>query len=208
MDKNKQIVSLCYLVAIVVFVAIVYVMVSTSFEEYKNISDSQSAVNAEFQSYKSQYEQSKEKKAKDEIQLQSIKPVYETSENSTNENLGVFGTMFEDIIKKAQYNGLMVRSIEYDMRPSDDALYNGFSDLYNVCELKFFFVGTYAQLRTFLNEMVNDFKNLVSISRLNVTAFNGNTDYLLINMSITLYSKKPAANSNSRKAKTAAANEV
>lgn len=191
--KNKQIVPLCFIIAVVVFIVIVYTMISASFEEYSNATASQTAVNAEYESFKTQYEQSKEKKAKDEIQLQSIKPVYETSNNSQNENLGVFGTMFEDIIKKAQYNGLLIRSIEYDMRPADDMVFASYSDSYNVCELKFFFVGTYAQLRTFMNELVNDFPNLISISRLNVTSFSGNTDYILVNMSITLYSKKPSA---------------
>ncbi len=189
--KNKQIVPLCFLIAIVVFFAILYTMSSAIFEEYKNANDSQSAVKAEFENYKIKYDQSKEKKEKDEIQLQSIKPVYETTENSDNENLGVFGTMFEDIIKKAQYNGLLIRSIEYDMRPADDSIFLNYSDSYNVCELKFFFVGTYAQLKTFMNELLSNFKYLISISRLNITSFTGNTDYILINMSITLYSKKP-----------------
>lgn len=189
--KNKQIVPLCFLIAVIVFFAITYIMVSSSVEEYKNANDSQTAVKAEFENYQNKYNQSKEQKAKDEQQLQTIKPVYESTENSENENLGVFGTMFEDIIKKAQYNGLLIRSIEYDMRPADDQIFLNFSDSYNVCELKFFFVGTYAQLKTFMNELLNNFKYLISISRLNITSFTGNTDYLLINMSITLYSKKP-----------------
>ena len=189
--KNKQIVPLCFLISVIVFFAITYIMVSSSVEEYKNANDSQTAVKAEFENYQTKYNQSKEQKAKDEQQLQTIKPVYESTENSENENLGVFGTMFEDIIKKAQYNGLLIRSIEYDMRPADDQIFLNFSDSYNVCELKFFFVGTYAQLKTFMNELLNNFKYLISISRLNITSFTGNTDYLLINMSITLYSKKP-----------------
>ena len=189
--KNKQIVPLCFLIAVIVFFAITYIMVSSSVEEYKNANDSQTAVKAEFENYQTKYNQSKEQKAKDEQQLQTIKPVYESTENSENENLGVFGTMFEDIIKKAQYNGLLIRSIEYDMRPADDQIFLNFSDSYNVCELKFFFVGTYAQLKTFMNELLNNFKYLISISRLNITSFTGNTDYLLINMFITIYSKKP-----------------
>ena len=161
--KNKQIVPLCFLIAVIVFFAITYIMVSSSVEEYKNANDSQTAVKAEFENYQNKYNQSKEQKAKDEQQLQTIKPVYESTENSENENLGVFGTMFEDIIKKAQYNGLLIRSIEYDMRPADDQIFLNFSDSYNVCELKFFFVGTYAQLKTFMNELLNNFKYLTKL---------------------------------------------
>lgn len=189
--RNKQIVPLCFVIAIVIFIAILYTMISTSYEEYKNTKDSKNVVEAQFQTAKDQYEQSKAQKEKDQIQLQSIKPVYETKEDSTTENLGVFGTMFEDIIKKAQTNGLLIRSIEYDMRPADDQIYLNYTENYNVCELKFFLVGTYSQLRNFLKEMTNDFPYLVSISKLNITAFSGNTDYILISMSLNIYSKKP-----------------
>lgn len=191
--RNKQIVPLCFLIAVVIFAAILYTMISTSYEEYKNTKDSKNVVEAQFKTAKDQYEQSKVQKEKDQIQLQSIKPVYETKEDSTTENLGVFGTMFEDIIKKAQSNGLLIRSIEYDMRPADDQIYLNYTESYNVCELKFFLVGTYSQLRNFLKEMTNDFPYLVSVSKLNITAFSGNTDYILISMSLNIYSKKPNA---------------
>ena len=98
--------------------------------------------------------------------------------------------MFEEIIRKAQKNGLMIRSIEYDMRPATDPIYLENPEAYNACELKFFFVGSYAQLQTFLSDMNNNFGYLTYISKLNITAFTSNTDYLLINISITLYSKK------------------
>ena len=98
--------------------------------------------------------------------------------------------MFEEIIKRAQSNGLLIRSIEYDMKPADDPIYMEYSDTYNVCQLKFFLVGSYSQLQAFLNGINNNFEYLTSISKLNVTAFRANTDYLLINLGITLYSKK------------------
>ena len=51
----------------------------------------------------------------------------------------------------------------------------------------------------------NNFEYLVYISSLSVTAFERNTDYILANTSITLYSKKPESeikksSSNSRRA--------
>ena len=66
------------------------------------------------------------------------------------------------------------------------------ADTYNACELKFFFVGTYSQLQSFLSEINNNFEYLTFVSKLSVTAFAKNTDYLLINTSITIYSKKTA----------------
>lgn len=192
--KNNNLVPIIFVVAILLFGVIAYMMVGTAKDEYDNALASQVSSTSDLDTYKSQYETSKAEREKNELQIQSIKQVYQSTMNGANENLGVFGTMFEDIIKKAQYNGLLIRSIEYDMRPSSDPLYADFSTEYNVCELKFFLVGTYTQLRAFLNDTVNNFPFLISLSKLNVTAFEGNTDYILINISLTLYSKKPSMN--------------
>ena len=77
------------------------------------------------------------------------------------------------------------------MRPSNDILYMANSNYYNACELKFFFVGNYSQIRAFLDDMNKNFEYLTSISGLNITAFPENENYLLISTSITLYSEKP-----------------
>lgn len=192
--KNNSFVPLIFIVAVLLFGVIAYMMVGTAKEEYDNAVASKTASTHDLSTYKTQYEESKTKKEKTEMQIQSIKQVYQSTINAQNENLGVFGTMFEDIIKKAQYNGLLIRSIEYDMRPTSDPLYAEFSNEYNVCELKFFLVGTYTQLRAFLNDAVNNFPYLISLSKLNVTAFDGNTDYILIHIGLTLYSKKAGTN--------------
>ena len=126
----------------------------------------------------------------EKLKLKSLKPIYEAEIDSANENLGVYGNMFEKLIKGAQRNGLMIRSIEYNMNPENDPLMAEHSDTYNACELKFFFVGTYSQLQSFLSEVNNNFEYLTYVSKLSVTAFSKNTDYLLINTSLTMYSKK------------------
>ena len=127
----------------------------------------------------------------EKLKLKSLKPVYESEIDSTSENLGIYGDMFEKLVKGAQRNGLMIRSIEYNMTPENDPLMQEHSDTYNACELKFFFVGTYSQLQSFLSEVNNNFEYLTYVSKLSVTAFSKNTDYLLINTSLTMYSKKP-----------------
>ena len=127
------------------------------------------------------------------LKLKSLKPVYEAEVDSASQNLGIYGDMFEKLVKGAQRNGLMIRSIEYNMTPETDLLLEEHSDAYNACELKFFFVGTYSQLQSFLSEVNNNFEYLTYVSNLSVTAFSKNTDYLLINTSITMYSKKSDA---------------
>lgn len=189
--KNQQFVPLIFLFAIILFSAIIGSFVVPKFRDYNTAVNAHNKEVSNLKKLESDYQKEKIKTEQEEIQLQSIKQVYQANYNSKNENLGVFGTMFDEIIKKAQSNGLRIRSIEYDMKPTYNNIYNNFQNQYNVCELKFFFVGTYPQIRTFLNDMNTNFPYLVSISKLDITAFSGDTDYLLINMSITLYSKKP-----------------
>ena len=86
----------------------------------------------------------------EKLKLKSLKPIYEAEIDSTSENLGIYGDMFEKLVKGAQRNGLMIRSIEYNMTPENDPLMQEHADTYNACELKFFFVGTYSQLQSFL----------------------------------------------------------
>ncbi len=189
--KNKQLIPICFLTAIIIFVLIIFTITKTIWEEYSEAKEMAERSTKELQTLEERYDKTQQIRTQEEVKLKSIKQVYQSDLNSANENLGMFGTMFEDIIKRIQYNGLLIRSIEYDMHPSGDAVFSGYSDQYNVCELKFFLVGSYAQLQAFLNEMNNNFEYLISFSKLNITAFTGNTDYILVNMSITLYSKKP-----------------
>ncbi len=189
--KFKQLVPLCFLITVVLFFGLIYTTVVSKFQEYQNLGTSNDALEAQLNKAKSEYNDSMKEKKENETKMQSIKQVFETKESSDGENLGVFGTMFEDVIKLIQTNSLLIRSIEYDMRPAEDQIYLNYLDDYNVCELKFFLVGTYTQLKSLLKELTTTFPYLVSISKINVTTFTGNTDYILINLSVTLYSKKP-----------------
>ena len=188
--KNSQLVSIIIIGSVLIFVIILYLFAAPAITNYQNVKTKILNETNEVVKLEEQYNEEKEKQKQEDIQIQSLKQIYLTENVNTDENLGKFGTMFDDIIKRAQYNGLLIRSIEYDMKPANSTIYNTFSDTYNVCELKFFFVATYSQLKTFLNELTNSFPYLISISNLDVTAFSGNEDYLLIKMSITLYSKK------------------
>ncbi len=189
--KYNQFVPIIFIIAAIIFIAILVLIVNPTWKDYNDTKNSSKKAAQELKNYKERYEKEKEKISQEEIQLQSIKQIYQTNLKDTD-NLSVYGTMFDDIIQYAKNNGLFIRSIEYNMKPEYNDVYNNFSEKYNVCELKFFFVGTYSQLKTFLNELNTRFKYLVSISKLSVTVFEGNTDYLLIHTSITLYSKKPS----------------
>lgn len=189
--KFNQYVPFVFVAAIVLIGLIVFMGLKDTITEY---AEAREAV----QNYERKIEE-KEKEIntldaqirQEQIKLQSIKPVYESGLDSSAQNLGIYGNMFENLVKRAQSNGLLIRSIEYNMTPESDPLIREGGDRYNACELKFFLVGTYSQLQGFLTEVNNNFEYLVYISKLSVTAFERNTDYILANTSITLYSKKP-----------------
>ena len=188
--KNKQLVPICFALAILLFFIISFIAIKPKYEEFNEMQIRANKNNNERETLEAKIKKIDAEKEAENIKLKSLKPIYESNLEPATENLGIFGNMFEEIIRKAQKNGLMIRSIEYDMRPATDPIYVENPEAYNACELKFFFVGTYAQLQTFLSDMNNNFNYLTYISKLSITAFTANTDYLLINISITLYSKK------------------
>lgn len=197
--RNKQLVPAIFALAILLFFVIVFFVLNPKFEEYNEAKIKYAKINDDREDLEDKITKIKAEQEQENIKMQSLKTVYKSEVESSSDNLGMFGDMFDEIIKNAQHNGLLIRSIEYDMRPESDPIYTENADAYNVCELKFFFVGTYPQLGSFISDLNNRFKYLVYISKLDVTAFASNTDYLLINTSITLYSKKPESETSSNK---------
>lgn len=188
--KNNQYVPICFLAGLILCIAVVFFMVKPTLEEYNDAKDRSARAASDLRTYEERAQKEKQKQAEEEMNLKSIKQIYETVYDNTD-NLAAFGTMFDDLIKKAQENDLFIRSIEYDTKPADNSIYTDFSEQYNVCKLNFFLVGKYPNLRNFLNDITNNFKFLLSVSNVNITAFAGDTDYILIKLSVTLYSKKP-----------------
>lgn len=192
MNKSlNQYVPLIGIGAVILAFAVVFFCTKDIITEYNESKEAITNYEREVQEKEREVSQIDALAEQEKLKLKSLKPVFETDLDSENENLGIYGDMFEKLVKGAQRNGLMIRSIEYNMTPETDPLLQEHADTYNACEVKFFFVGTYSQLQSFLSEVTNNFEYLVSISKLSVTAFSKNTDYLLINTSITMYSKKP-----------------
>lgn len=189
--KNSQLVYAFLILAVAAFVGILFAFLPKTFEEYSSTKTQVESNRQELEKLEQQDKKLKDKREQEEIQLQSLKQIYQ-SQIESSDSLASYGTMFDDLIKRAQSYGLLIRSIEYEMNPTYDSVYADFSNQYNVCELKFFFVGTYSQLQKYLKDITGtSFPYLISLASLNVTAFTENTDYLLIKMSVNLYSKKP-----------------
>lgn len=117
-----------------------------------------------------------------------LKPFYK-QEFISNDSIASFGGMFEDIIDYVRINGLMLRSIEYNINPEQDLIFKNFAANYNVCEVKLFMIGTYPQLQTFFSD-IHAYPYYINISKVYIKPYEAKTQYLLINLSINLYSKK------------------
>ncbi len=201
MNKNfNKLVPYCIVAAILAFVIIIFLICKTKIGEYNDIKGKSIRSSLEKQKLEAESKQIEAERQAETMKLKAIKPIYETELNTNTENLGVFGKMFDEIIKKVQQNGLLIRSIEYNMHPETDPVYAEASDIYNVCNLKFFLVGSYSQLQNFLTDINRNFSYLVYLSEVSVTAFPSNTDYLIINLTIALYSKKPEQQQQRRRA--------
>ncbi len=188
MKKNKFLVPGCIILSIVIFITIIYSVVNSTITANADLNQKTKSLDQQITTKQEEAKVIERQNNENEMKLKSIKQMYQTT-NGTASNMSVFGPMFNDIIKAAQTNKLMIRSIEYQMQPVGDAILNINSTSYNACELNLFLVGTYPQLRNFLNQIVNDYNYLISISNLEVTAFSGDTNYILANTSIVLYSK-------------------
>ena len=117
-----------------------------------------------------------------------MKPVFDPK-TSAEDSIASFGGMFEDIIDYVKMNGIKLRSVEYKINPSDDPIYGKFPTLYNVCKVKLFVIGTYTQLEGLLRDLTV-YPYFINISEVNIVPYEKNKQYLLINLSVTLYSKK------------------
>ncbi len=191
MKKLKQNIGvICLVVAVLIFILIVNAIIQEPLEEYNSQIAKKEANTVKLEAYEKQKQELAKKEEEEKNQLKKFKPFFEAPAEADLNNPGLYGSMFDSIIKISQSNGLMIRSIETNMKPAYDPLISVHPEQYFACEFKFFFVGTYAQLQSYLNDMINKFEYMISISQLNVTAFDENPDYLLIKVSFNLYAKK------------------
>ena len=198
--KNKTYyLGLIVAVAFIVFCAVIVVIVKPMHDKFKTLEADAIRSSQELQKVEAEKNAATSSLLKEKESLKNIKDVFEADASAGIDNLSIFGSMFDDVIQRIQQNGLMIRAIEYQMNPSFDPLSISFSKDYNVCTLKFFLVGTYSQLKTLLLELHNQFPYLVGLSKVNVLVYKENTDYILTDLSVTLYSKKPKEKTQNKK---------
>lgn len=186
--KNQKYIPICYVLAVVIFFGIIYLLCQPKFDEYNQSQNSSVSSTKERDSLEQKLKKLESEKAIADMKMKNLKTIVETNVDPSAANMGMFGNLFETIITKARSNGLLIRAISYDLNPESDLIFRENAG-YNVCELKLSLVGEYMKLKQFLIDL-NSLDNLIYISKIDITAFSGNTDYLVINLSINLYSKK------------------
>ena len=117
-----------------------------------------------------------------------LKPFFEP-QGVSNDSLASFGGMFEDMVDFVKMNNLMLRSVEYQMYPKEDPFFVNFPNDFNVCGIKFYIVGSYTQLLKFLDDILT-YPYFLDITDISVKPYRKDDQYVLVNMTITLYSKK------------------
>lgn len=132
-----------------------------------------------------------QKAAYEREEKSSTKPVYK-SDIATLDPMASFGIMFEDVIQAAKYNGLKLRSIEYAQNPPDDMVVQNILDSYNVCAVKMQLIGSYAQFRSYFEDIAN-YPYLINIDKISIFPYADNKKVLIADLSINLYAEKNEA---------------
>jgi hypothetical protein len=189
MNKNKsQLLLLAGVVAVGIAIAILFAFIPNMFSNFDSAKQKAERSKQDLEKVEAEFNKSESALLKEEDLLKNIKAIYQATPSASTDNLSMFGTQFDDVIQRIQQNGLMIRAIEYQMTPDFDPLSK--APDYNTCALKFFLVGSYGQMKTLLNELNTNFPYLLGISKVNILVYEDNTDYVLADFAVTLYSKK------------------
>lgn len=191
---NQKYVPVCYVLAVVIFCALIYSLCQPKFNDFSSSQSTTKSSEKEKEELAKKLKKIEADNALASMKMKNLKTIVETNVDPSAANMGMFGNLFETIITKARNDGLLIREISYELGPENDPIYKENAG-YNVCELKLSLVGEYTKLKQFLIDL-NSLENLIYLSKIDVTAFSGNTDYLVANLSINLYSKKAQVKRN------------
>ena len=173
--------------------------------EIKNIKFENFINTLENEDLKRQVEELKMKKESyEKAEKVKTKPVFK-SDLATNDQMSSFGVMFEDVIQSAKYNGLKLRSIEYNLTPPNDIVAKELSTDYNVCAIQMQLIGSYSQLRSYFQDIYN-YPYLINLDKISVTPFVGNKKVLIADVTVNIYSEKNDAQKQAFKAAKELAN--
>ncbi len=117
-----------------------------------------------------------------------IKQIYESDIKSTDMMVN-FNGMLETVLNLAKQAGLKTKTIEFKVIPEADLVKQNHSNDYDATLLIAQMYGTYTELQNFLREVYRH-EYLMGIYELKITPYEADKKILIINISLSLYSKK------------------
>lgn len=201
MNNTKNIFGIIILFALIGGIYLIYQKAQPTYTTYTEVQN----LTLENEDLKRQVEELKMKKESyEKAEKVKTKPVFK-SDLATNDQMSSFGVMFEDVIQSAKYNGLKLRSIEYNLTPPNDIVAKELSTDYNVCAIQMQLIGSYSQLRSYFQDIYN-YPYLINLDKISVTPFVGNKKVLIADVTVNIYSEKNDAQKQAFKAAKELAN--
>ena len=201
-DNQKLVCILIILIALAFGLYLIIPKVQESYTTYKQVQEKQAKV----QSTQKQIDDLRaQKQAYEREEKSATKPVYK-SDIASLDAMASFGIMFEDVIQAAKYNGLKLRSIEYTQNPPDDVVSQNVLSDYNVCAVKMQLIGTYAQFRSYFEDIAN-YPYLINLDKISIFPYEGNKKILIADIQVNLYAEKNAEQKAAYEAARAAENQ-
>ena len=203
MEENQKVMFIVIiLVALALGLYLIVPKANESYNTYKQIQEKQ----AKLQSTQKQIDDLKAQKAAyEKEEKNSTKPVYK-SDLASLDPMASFGIMFEDVIQAAKYNGLKLRSIEYAQNPAGDIITQNIQAAYNTCAVKMQLIGTYAQFRSYFDDIVN-YPYLINIDKISIFPYENDKKILIADVQVNLYAEKNEAQKAAYAAQLAAENQ-
>ncbi|MBR6162988.1 hypothetical protein IKQ26_03730 [bacterium] len=197
MQKVKSMRPEKVIIPIIIFIAIILAaifFVQDPFRRTIEASDRQKAKMEERQNLQAQLDALESEKEQQQANMNTLKPFYVMQGEFDDTSLASFGGMLEDIVENyIKPHGVMVRSIDYTIDPPEDPITAAFAPNYRSCALELYLICKYPQLHDLVYSLINDFPNFISISQMVVSAYPADKEYLLVYLTINLYTKKPDA---------------
>lgn len=184
MGNTKNLFIIVIIMAFIGGIYLIYQKAEPAYRTYKEVQER----TVELESLKKQVDELKVKKeAYEKAEKVKTKPVYKNDLYS-NDQMSSFGVMFEDVIQSAKYNGLKLRSIEYNMMPQDDIVVKNLGSEFNVCAIQMQIIGSYMQLRSYFQDIYN-YPYMINLDKISITPYDGNKKILIADVAVVIYSE-------------------
>jgi len=128
------------------------------------------------------------KAAEQNAEVKEEKQIYEPQFKSS-ETMVNFNGMLETVLELAKQSGLKIKTIEFKDSPESDLVKQNHAANYDTTLLVTQVIGTYTELQNFLREIYRH-QYLIGIYDLKVVPYEFDKKILIIDLSLSLYSKK------------------